>query len=89
MLAKIRQIGVAPRSAAQWWKKNCESVFFSSLTLVLVMAGGLLQGAVYTAGSAISAGSSPTPIMPPVIPSLPAGGPPPARVAKHTRVCNV
>ena len=77
MLARRYVKSALPRGPQrEWWKKNCEAVFFSFLTLVLVMAGGLIQGAVYTAGSAISAGSSPaavpTPVMPPVIPS-PAG----------------
>jgi hypothetical protein len=30
-----------------WWKKTCEAVFFSFLTMILVTAGGLLQAAVY------------------------------------------
>ena len=36
-----------------WWKKTCEAVFFSFLTMLLVTAGGLLQAAVYTAASGI------------------------------------
>jgi peptidoglycan/LPS O-acetylase OafA/YrhL len=61
-----------------WWKKTCEAVFFSFLTMLLVTAGGLLQGAIYTAASAISARSTPamppTPVLPPAAP-----GPPPTR----------
>jgi hypothetical protein len=61
-----------------WWKKTCEAVFFSFLTMLLVTAGGLLQAAIYTAASAISASSTPaippTPVLPPVAP-----GPPPTR----------
>ena len=30
-----------------WWKKTCEAVFFSFLTMILVTAGGLFQVAVY------------------------------------------
>ena len=30
-----------------WWKKTCEAVFFSFLTMLLVTAGGLFQVAVY------------------------------------------
>jgi hypothetical protein len=59
-----------------WWKKTCEAVFFSFLTMLLVTAGGLLQAAIYTAASAISASSTPaippTPVLPPAAP-----GPPP------------
>ena len=59
-----------------WWKKTCEAVFFSFLTMLLVTAGGLLQAAIYTAASAISASSTPaippTPVRPPASP-----GPPP------------
>jgi hypothetical protein len=66
----------------EWWKKTCEAVFFSFLTLLLVTAGGLLQGAVYTAASALSASGTPaplpTPLMPPVAPSPPATSSPPA-----------
>jgi hypothetical protein len=61
-----------------WWKKTCEAVFFSFLTMLLVTAGGLLQAAIYTAASAISASSTPaippTPVLPPAAP-----GPPPTR----------
>ena len=59
-----------------WWKKTCEAVFFSFLTMLLVTAGGLLQAAIYTAASALSASSTPaippTPAFPPAAP-----GPPP------------
>jgi hypothetical protein len=58
-----------------WWKKTCEAIFFSFLTMLLVTAGGLLQAAIYTAASAISASSNPasvpTPVMPPVTPPFP------------------
>jgi hypothetical protein len=30
-----------------WWKKTCEAVFFSFLTIILVSAGGLFQWALY------------------------------------------
>ena len=66
-----------------WWKKTCESVFFSFLTMMLVTAGGLFQVAVYAlaaealAVSGLSAGS-----MPATPPSAtpPAATPPPAIV---------
>jgi hypothetical protein len=61
-----------------WWKKTCEAVFFSFLTMLLVTAGGLLQAAIYTAASAISASSTPAIPPPPVLP-LAAPGPPPTR----------
>ena len=37
-----------PRPAANWWKKTCEAVFFSFLTMLLVTAGGLLQAAIFS-----------------------------------------
>ncbi len=72
-----------------WWKKNCEAVFFSFMTMLLVTAGGLLQWAVYLAATAISATSVPPtlpmPVMPPGTPAgmppanaMPAVGPPPS-----------
>jgi hypothetical protein len=61
-----------------WWKKTCEAVFFSFLTMLLVTAGGLLQAAIYTAASAISASSTPAIPPPPVLPPV-APGPPPTR----------
>jgi hypothetical protein len=80
MLARRYVKSAMPRGRTrEWWKKTCEAVFFSFLTLLLVSAGGLLQGAVYTAGSAISARGTPvvvpTPVTPPapVLPSLPPG----------------
>ena len=58
-----------------WWKKTCEAIFFSFLTMMLVTAGGLLQVAVYMVASNISGASSATAGIssPPV---GPAGGPP-------------
>lgn len=38
-----------------WWKKNCEAVFFSFLNMMLVTVGGLLQAAVYLLGSSFLA----------------------------------
>jgi hypothetical protein len=73
-----------------WWKKTCEAVFFSFLTMILVTAGGLLQAAVYGLASnlpSVSAGATsstttPTPaaptLPPSVAPSLPPGAPPPS-----------
>ena len=58
-----------------WWKKTCEAVFFSFLTMILVSAGGLLQAAVYAAASSLqmvsTAGPPPTPVLPPTVPSPP------------------
>ncbi len=31
----------------EWWKKSCEAVFFAFLTVILISAGTLYQGAVY------------------------------------------
>ena len=67
-----------PGSAARWWKKNCEAVFFSFVTLLLVMAGGLLPRSGLhrdrPSGRRLPV-AVPTPVMPPVIPN-----PPPAVV---------
>ena len=88
MLARRYVKSGMPRGPRRdWWKKTCEAVFFSFLTLLLVTAGGLLQGAVYTAASAISAGGTPaavpTPVMPPV-PVMP--GPPPGSTTEAPKV---
>ena len=79
MLARRYVKAGLPRGPRRdWWKKTCEAIFFSFLTLLLVTAGGLLQAAVYSAASAISAGNTPVavpaPVMPPAIPSPPPGG---------------
>ena len=87
-----------------WWKKTCEAVFFSFLTLMLVAAGGLLQVAVYTAGSSIPIVGTPpttlvppppTPVTPPTGPSTatrpsPAGpqSPPPAKTSAGSKPNN-
>jgi hypothetical protein len=55
-----------------WWKKTCEAVFFSFLTMILVSAGGLLQAAVYLAASAIPAGNTAVPVPPPTMPTAPS-----------------
>jgi hypothetical protein len=34
-----------------WWKRTCEAIFFSFLSMMLVTAGGLFQTAVYLAGT--------------------------------------
>ncbi len=58
-----------------WWKKTCEAVFFSFLTMLLVTAGGLLQAAVYTAASGIvnlnTGVAPPAPVPPTAVPYLP------------------
>ena len=54
-----------------WWKKTCEAVFFSFLTMILVSAGGLLQAAVYMAASNLpNVNTSATPS---AIPAPPVG----------------
>jgi hypothetical protein len=69
-----------------WWKKTCEAIFFSFLTMMVVTAGGLLQFAVYMMASNLP-GASTTPATPagttgvvapvapspPVAPALPGG----------------
>jgi hypothetical protein len=35
----------------EWWKKTCEAMVFSFLNMMLVTAGGILQGAVYVLGT--------------------------------------
>jgi hypothetical protein len=55
-----------------WWKKTCEAIFFSFLTMLLVTAGGLLQAAVYAAASNLpgfTVGSRPVPPPSQVIPA--------------------
>ena len=79
MLARRFVKSSVPRGPRRdWWKKTCEAVFFSFLTMLLVSAGGLLQFAVYSAASALPIQSAPMPPPamppPPSLPSLP--GPP-------------
>jgi hypothetical protein len=48
MLARrLVKSGLARGPRRDWWKKTCEAVFFSFLTMMLVTAGGLLQAGVY------------------------------------------
>jgi hypothetical protein len=42
-----------------WWKKTCEAIFFSFLTMLLVTAGGALEAYIYMAASGLSAASTP------------------------------
>ena len=42
-----------------WWKKTCEAIFFSFLTMLLVSAGGLLQFAVIGAASSLPIQTAP------------------------------
>jgi hypothetical protein len=66
-----------------WWKKTCESVFFSFLTMMLVTVGGLFQLLVYEmassfpAVSALTAGGAPTAPPAPPTPPTPASPPSP------------
>ncbi len=69
MLARrFVKIGMARGPRREWWKKTCEAVFFSFLTMILVTVGGLLQAAVYALATNI-------PSLPPV-----GAGPPPTAV---------
>jgi hypothetical protein len=60
-----------------WWKKTCEAIFFSFLTMMLVTAGGLVQTGVYMMASSLpmasaaSAGISAPPVSQPAAPSSP------------------
>jgi hypothetical protein len=68
-----------------WWKKTCEAIFFSFLTMMLVTAGGLLQVAVYMVASSLpmtaatpttpagATGTVAPPATPVVDPTLPVG----------------
>jgi hypothetical protein len=63
-----------------WWKKTCEAIFFSFLTMLLVTAGGLLQAAVYAAASNLpgfTVGSTPVPPPAPIRPAPASPVPPP------------
>jgi hypothetical protein len=64
--------GMARGPKRDWWKKTCEAVFFSFLTMLLVSAGGLLQVAVYSAASALPIQTAP------VMPAVPVIPPPPS-----------
>ena len=60
-----------------WWKKTCEAMFFSFLTMILVTAGGLLQAGVYVAASAFPqiVGTRATPAAPAVPGTVSTGTP--------------
>jgi hypothetical protein len=66
--------GMSRGPRRDWWKKTCEAIFFSFLTMMLVTAGGLLQATVYMVASNIPA----TPAMPPSMPEDPTPPPTPA-----------
>ena len=54
MLARRFVKSALPRGPRRdWWKKTCEAIFFSFLTMMFVTAGGLVQWAVYMAASNI------------------------------------
>ena len=62
-----------------WWKKTCEAIFFSFLTMLLVTAGGLLQAAVYLAATNLPTVNKPPPPMvrpPAASPNVVPGSPP-------------
>jgi hypothetical protein len=72
--------GVPRGPRRDWWKKTCEAIFFSFLTMLLVSAGGLLQAAVYMAASnlptVVKPAIPPTPALAPTAPTpAPANGP--------------
>jgi hypothetical protein len=83
MARRFVKTGLPRGPRRDWWKKTCEAVFFSFLTMLLVTAGGLLQAAVYglaknipptPAGAASVTPSTPaTPVAPPpaAAPSVP------------------
>jgi hypothetical protein len=87
MLARrFVKIGMARGPRREWWKKTCEAISFSFLTMILVTAGGLLQAAVYALATNIpslppvGAGPPPTAVQPPPLtpptaaPSVPNPG---------------
>jgi hypothetical protein len=55
------------------WKKTCEAVFFSFLTMMLVTAGGLVQAGVYTLATNL-----PTPVVTAPSPAAPVPTPAPS-----------
>jgi hypothetical protein len=66
MLARRVVKSAMPRGPRRdWWKKTCEAIFFSFLTMMLVTAGGLIQAAVYMLASSIPMATA-TPAAPPV-----------------------
>jgi hypothetical protein len=70
MLARRYVKSGLPRGPRRdWWKKTCEAIFFSFLTMLLVTAGGLLQAAVYMGASNLpivnTPASPPAPVLPP------------------------
>ncbi len=66
--------GMSRGPRRDWWKKTCEAIFFSFLTMMLVTAGGLFQATVYMVASNIPA----TPETPPSMPEDPTPPPTPA-----------
>jgi hypothetical protein len=78
MLARrFVKTGMARGPRRDWWKKTCEAVFFSFLTMMLVTAGGLVQAGVYALASnlpptsASSTSSTPTSAAPSSQPPAP------------------
>jgi hypothetical protein len=51
IVRRLVKTGMPRGPRRDWWKKSCEAVFFSFLTMLLVTAGGLLQAAVYAIGT--------------------------------------
>jgi hypothetical protein len=78
MLARRLVKSGLPRGPRRdWWKKTCEAVFFSFLTMILVTAGGLLQMGVYVAATNFPMiAPPPTPPVPPTRPAGPGQLPP-------------
>ena len=53
-----------------WWKKTCEAVFFSFLTMMLVSVGGLFQTGVYMVATNLpTPGGGPAAILAPAVPT--------------------
>lgn len=61
--------GMARGPRRDWWKKTCESVFFSFLTMMLVAAGGLFQFAVYEVATNLPAARTQAASQPPTPPA--------------------
>ncbi|MGP0066236.1 MAG: hypothetical protein ACLQGP_21865 [Isosphaeraceae bacterium] len=63
--------GMSRGPRRDWWKKTCEAIFFSFLTMMLVTAGGLLQATVYMVATNIPSTASATAAAstPPVAPA--------------------
>ena len=57
----------------EWWKKTCEAVFFSFLTMMLISVGGLFQFGVYQLGTSVLTATPATATTTTTVPATPAG----------------